>query len=250
VSSVVLDGIAGALGAAPGRALLDIGGGTGNYAAALREQGWIPTILDASPQMRGVAEAKGVPVIAGEATSLPFADVTFDAVSMISMLHQVGDWRRALREARRVLRSDGSLAVMLLTAENIREVTWAFDLFPIMRERALPHRPSQRDLLDELPDATITPFWLQDLSDASIGALCAFPDAMLHPRLRRQTSFFEYLEREQPQQLKAGLKELRAALKDGRSPVQERADARRRLGDGSIISWQRPPGLHRHDHAR
>lgn len=238
VSGAVLSAVTAALASAPGRVLLDVGGGTGNYAAALRAHGWAPLLLDASPQMRQVAQGKGLPAVPGEAESLPFGAATFDAVTMISMLHHVGNWRQALAEARRVLRPGGCLLVMLLTADHIREVSWAFDLFPAMREFALPHRPSLDQLRRELPGATVTPFWFDDLSDASIGALCAFPEAMLDPDLRRQTSFFGRLERDHPRHLETGLVTLSSWLASGRRPEQERAEARRRLGDGSVIAWQ------------
>lgn len=241
VSTAVLDAVTQALAGAPGRVLLDVGGGTGNYAVALRAQGWAPLLIDASPQMRQVAQGKGLPAVPGEAVSLPFGDATFDAVTMISMLHQVGDWRQALAEARRVLRPQGCLAVVLLTADHIQEVSWAYDLFPAMRELALPHRPSLAQLHRELPGATVTSVWFDDLSDASIAALCAFPEAMLDPGLRRQTSFFGRLERDHPGQLQAGLTTLRSWLGSGRRPEQERAQARSRLGDASVIAWQATP---------
>lgn len=240
VSGDVLSAVLGAMEGAPGRQLLDIGGGTGNYAAALRERGWAPTVMDASPQMRQYAAAKGLPALAGEATALPFADGTYDAVTMISMLHQVADWRAALAEARRVLRPGGRLAVEGLTADHLRQVTWAYDLFPTMREFALPSRPTVAEMLKELPGATVTPLWFSDLGDASIGALCAHPEAMLNPQRRRQTSFFERMERDHPEELAAGLSCLRSRLSEGRRPEQERAEARQRLGDAVVIGWTAP----------
>jgi SAM-dependent methyltransferase len=160
---------------------------------------------------------------------------------MISMLHQVGNWQQALAEARRVLRPNGCLAVMLLTADHIREVSWAYDLFPAMREFALPHVPSLAELRRELPSARVIPFWFDDLSDASIAALCAFPEAMLDADLRRQNSFFGRLQRDHPRQLETGLNTLRLWLDSGRRPEQERAEARSRLGDGCVIAWQATP---------
>ena len=238
----VLGAVTQALAGAPGCVLLDVGSGTGNYAMALRAQGWAPLLIDASPQMRQVAQGKGLPAVPGEAERLPFGDATFDAVTMISMLHQVADWGQALAEARRVLRPKGCLAVMLLTADHIQEVSWAYDLFPAMRELALPHRPSLAQLHRELPGSTVIPVWFDDLSDASIATLCAFPEAMLDPGLRRQTSFFGRLERDHPSQLQAGLTPLRSWLGSGRRPEQERAEARGRLGDASVIAWQATPG--------
>jgi DNA-binding transcriptional MerR regulator len=239
VSPDVLRAITAAIAVAPGRTLLDVGGGTGNYAAALRDVGWSPTIVDASPEMRQAAELKGLATVAGDATHLPFADGTFDALTMISMLHQVADWKAAFAEAQRVLRADGVLAVMGLTADHLREVTWAFDLFPSMRSFALDRRPTLEQLQTQLPGCSTTPIWFSDLSDASIGALCAHPEAMLDEDRRRQTSFFERLERDNPDELRAGLRTLETWLASGRRPEQGRDEARQRLGDASVIVWRK-----------
>ena len=240
VSPDVLAAVNSALQGAPGRALLDVGGGTGNYAAALRDLGWTPTVLDASPAMRDAAEAKGLVAMAGEATRLPFADESFDAAILISMLHQVSDWPAALREVQRVLRDEGRLAIVGLASDHLREVSWAYDLFPSMRAFALARRPSLADMAARLPGAAVAPIWFSDLSDASIGALCAHPEAMLDPDLRRQTSFFERLERDHPEEHDSGLATLREWLASGRRPEQERQEARTRLGDASVISWHKP----------
>ena len=45
-SPSVLGPLRDALAGAPGRELVDIGGGTGNYAQALREDGWDPVVID------------------------------------------------------------------------------------------------------------------------------------------------------------------------------------------------------------
>lgn len=63
VSAAVLGAVTEALVGAPGRVLLDVGGGTGNYALALRAR---LLLIDASPQMRQVAHGKGLPVVNGQ----------------------------------------------------------------------------------------------------------------------------------------------------------------------------------------
>lgn len=230
------------LAAAPGRTLWDVGGGTGNYAEAMRAAGWSATVVDVSPDMRSQAVAKGLDVLAGDACALPGADDSVDAVMMVSMLHQVEDWRQALREAARVLRPGGVLAVIGLTAEHLTDVTWAFDLFPSMRDFAASRRPSADDLMSVLPGCEIHPLWFRDLADASIAALCAVPESMLDERLRRQTSFFERMERDNPAELAAGLSRLRAMLDQGRSPLDDRRAARDRWGDVSLLTWRAVAG--------
>jgi SAM-dependent methyltransferase len=44
-----------------------------------------------------------------DAAALPFADASFDVVLSFAMLHHVGNWRRAVAEAIRVLRPGGRL---------------------------------------------------------------------------------------------------------------------------------------------
>jgi SAM-dependent methyltransferase len=190
--------------------------------------------------MRRQAAAKGLRVLPGDATALPFGNESHDAVMMVSMLHQVEDWRQALSEARRVLRPGGRLAIMLLTADHLEQVTWAFSLFPSMRTFAAQRRPSIAEILSELSEAHIEPFWFTDLQDASIAALCAHPATMLDERIRRQTSFFERLERDNPAELAAGLAQLRAQLARGDSPLSKRKAAREQLGDACVIAWNKP----------
>ncbi|WP_415647014.1 MerR family transcriptional regulator [Stackebrandtia soli] len=239
-SPSILDGLTRYLSGAPGPVLWDIGGGTGNYAVAMRDAGWDPTIVDVSADMREEAARKGLPVIAADATALPSVDGTVDAVVMVSMLHQVDDWRAALAETARVLRPGGRLAVMVLTADHLREVTWAYDLFPSMRRFAVDRRMSLAELSGALDGAEVVPLWFTDMEDASIAALCAHPTTILDERLRRQTSFFERMERDNPAELAGGLATLRRMLDRGESPLEERSEARSRLGDASLLTWTKP----------
>jgi len=74
----------------------------------------------------------------------------------------------------------------LLTAEHLREVTWTYWWFPSMSTCALAQRPTLEQLLDQLPGGEAIPLEINDLEDASIAALCRFPE---HPRsghLRRR----------------------------------------------------------------
>lgn len=87
-----------ALAGAPGRRLADAGGGTGNYAAALAAEGWAPVVVDCSLAMLAQAASKGLEAVEADAERLLFADGTFDAVMLVSMLHHVEDPFRALAE--------------------------------------------------------------------------------------------------------------------------------------------------------
>ena len=88
-SPSVLGPLRDALAGVPGPVLIDVGGGTGNYAAALRSAGVAPTVSDLSDAMLRVARSKDLPVVRADAGDLPFATGAADAVILISMLHHV-----------------------------------------------------------------------------------------------------------------------------------------------------------------
>lgn len=92
-SPSVLAPLLEALAGAPGPDLLDVGGGTGNYALALREHGFAPVVVDLSAEMLAHAAAKGLETRLGDATALPFPDRSADAAALVSMIHHVPDWR-------------------------------------------------------------------------------------------------------------------------------------------------------------
>ena len=229
-SPSVLGPLREALAGAPGRRLLDVGGGTGNYAMALREEGWEPVVLDRSPAMLERAAAKGLETREADAQALPLPDACADAVAMVSMLHHVDDRSRALAEARRVLRPGGRLAVMVYTREDIEDL-WFHDLFPSTRAWMDASHPRLADLLAELPGARRIPVVFRDLEDASLAALAAHPDRVLDDRWRRQTSYFERLERDHPDELRAGLERLRDDLAAGRGPSAR--------GGASMLAWRK-----------
>ena len=101
-----------ALESAPGRRLLDIGGGTGNYAVALKRDGWEPAVVDRSRQMLARAAAKGLETVHADAQRLPFADQSMRAILMTNVLHHIPDARRFFAEASRCVRPGGRLLMI------------------------------------------------------------------------------------------------------------------------------------------
>lgn len=206
-SPSVLGMLREALAGAPGPALLDIGGGTGNYAQALTDEGWQPLVADRSPEMLAQAKSKGLATVRVDATELPFADDSFDATMLVAMIHHVDQPERALAEARRVLRPGGRLALMAFTREDIEE-SWCMDYFPASRPWMYETHPPLRELLAALPGARRIPVVYRDLQDGSMAALLGHPEKLLEPERRSQTSFFERMERDHPNDLRAGLQRL------------------------------------------
>lgn len=103
----------------PGQRILDVATGTGRLARELDESGAEVVALDFSWNM--LAAGKAAEQRAGEAplawlngdgTALPFADATFDAVTISFGLRNLPDPRAGLREFARVLKPGGRVVVM------------------------------------------------------------------------------------------------------------------------------------------
>ena len=227
-SPSVLEPLRSALAGAPGRRLLDVGGGTGNYALALRDEGWGPIVCDRSPDMLARAAAKGLETVEADAQQLPFADASFDAVMCVSMLHHVEDPALALAEQRRVLRAGGRGALMTFAREDI-EHAWYNDYFPSTRAWMDASHPRLAELLDLLPGAQRIEVVFRDLEDASLAALTAYPEKVLDAGWRRQTSYFERLARDHPDEHASGLERLRADIEAGNPP--------RGKGTATVLAW-------------
>jgi SAM-dependent methyltransferase len=92
--------------------LLDVGAGTGELSRVLAaESGGDVVCLDADPRLLDVARAEtGLPVVAGDATRLPFATDAFDRVVCQALLVNLPDPEAALREFTRV--SSGLVAAV------------------------------------------------------------------------------------------------------------------------------------------
>ena len=95
--------LAGLLGEGNGP-LLDVGCGTGGYAAGLAALGWSYTGVDASEDMLRRAGEKGLRVVRADATALPFEDESFDAAVSVFTHTDVDDFAGLVREVVRVLR--------------------------------------------------------------------------------------------------------------------------------------------------
>jgi SAM-dependent methyltransferase len=99
--------------------LYDVGGGSGHYAGWLAEQGYTVHLLDPVPDH--ARAAAGHPhlasAVAGDARALPWPDHSADAVLLMGPLYHLTnreDRLQCLREARRVLRSDGILFAVVI----------------------------------------------------------------------------------------------------------------------------------------
>lgn len=227
-SPSVLRSLRNALEGAPGRRLADLGGGTGNYALALRREGWEPVVVDRSAEMLTRAAAKGLETVQADAQRLPFEDESFHAATMISMLHHVEDRGAALAEARRILTTGGRLVLLGFTGEDAATL-WILDYFPSSRPWIEATHPPRAAILEALPDAGFFTFEFEDMADASLAALAADPERVLVAGERRETSYFERMHRDHADELRAGLERLREDIANGCAP--------RHAGTATVLSW-------------
>ncbi|WCO65549.1 methyltransferase domain-containing protein [Iamia majanohamensis] len=237
-SPSVLAPLRAALGDRPG-SLVDVGGGTGNYARALADEGWRPVVLDRNAGMLGRAASKQLPVALGDASALPVADGSVDAVVFVSMLHHVPDWQAALAEARRVVRPGGVVAVMAFTREQV-DVHWVLGYLPATLAHFAGLHQTRDELLGALPGAVEHPVLYEDVVDGSVAALCRRPELLLDPEVRAQTSLFEWAETHTPDELADGMARLEADLAAGVRPQDADPGRRAALGDASVLAWRRP----------
>ena len=97
------------------RDILDLATGSGDLALAMQRglPGARIVAADFSPEMLTVAREKGVAnTVVADALQLPFANASFDAVTVAFGLRNMADWGRALMEMSRVLRDRGHLLVL------------------------------------------------------------------------------------------------------------------------------------------
>jgi len=100
------------LAASPGPAVLDAGAGSGTFTNRLAARGFEVTSTDVTEEALDVLRSRvSGAVERADATSLPFAANSFDAVILAEVLEHVENDSAALGEAARVLRSGGVLGV-------------------------------------------------------------------------------------------------------------------------------------------
>lgn len=114
-----------ALGKEPLGRLLDIGTGTGRMAELLADRASHVAALDRSPEMLRLARARlqrlpaeSWELVQGDFGALPFEPATFDTVVLHQVLHYAHEPAYPLREAARVCRPGGRIAIIDLAAHE------------------------------------------------------------------------------------------------------------------------------------
>ncbi|GAA3818630.1 demethylmenaquinone methyltransferase [Cellulomonas soli] len=140
-----------AVAAEPGQTVLDLAAGTGTSSEPLADAGVRVVPCDLSTGMLAVGKRRrpDLSFVAGDALHLPFADASFDAVTISFGLRNVTDVPAALAEMMRVTRPGGRLVVC-----EFSRPTWApfRTVYTEYLMRALP--PVARAVSKE-PDAYV-----------------------------------------------------------------------------------------------
>lgn len=124
--------------ARPGEIAIDLAGGTGDIALALAATGAGVLAVDPSPEMMQSGQARPgaerVGWIAAEAESLPFADSSFDLLTISFGIRNTTRVEAALREIARVLKPGGRFYCL----EFSTPVAWLRPFYGLWSRTAIP----------------------------------------------------------------------------------------------------------------
>lgn len=100
--------------------LLEVGCGTGLILSRLRDAARTARGIDISPGMVQKARERGLDVVLGSATALPFRDESFDFVCSFKVLAHIPDIGKALSEIARVTKPGGKMALEFYNPLSLR----------------------------------------------------------------------------------------------------------------------------------
>lgn len=116
----------------PGSSLLDVACGTGDLSIQMFETiGGRVVGLDFCRPMLDIARGKtdSVSFVEGDALKLPFADQTFDAVTIAFGLRNLADTAEGLEELRRVTKAGGWLAILEFSKPKSRSFRRLYEFY-------------------------------------------------------------------------------------------------------------------------
>lgn len=189
----------------PGRRVLNVGAGTGNYEPLDRD------VVALEPSMAMLAQrTNGVPAVQGVAERLPFADDSFDVAMGVLTVHHWPDRTAGLREARRVAKRQ----VFIVYDLSITAGFWFHEFWPTVATAGWEiDAPTPEELGRTLDVIDVRP-WLvsSTCTDGVTGAYWNRPERYLDPNVQRSMSTFARLD---PDERAEGNERLRVALDDG-----------------------------------
>jgi SAM-dependent methyltransferase len=186
--------------------VLNVGAGTGSYELDDREL----IAVDPSSTMIAQRPPGSAPVVQSRAETLPFKDLSFDAVMAVLTVHHWADQPKGLAECRRVARD----RVVLLTIDaQVMAQHWLFNYFPSMLRMDRSVFPALGLLAAAFASSEVVTVPIPgDCRDGFLGAFWKRPSAYLDPAVRAGISTFSKLS---PLDLTAGLDRLRDDIASG-----------------------------------
>jgi SAM-dependent methyltransferase len=155
----------------PGMTVVDIGAGTGVFAAAFSDWfGLAVAAVEPSAAMRAqIPRRPGIEVLDGHASALPLPDLSADGAWLSLVLHHIPDLDAAAREIRRVLRPGAPVLIRQGYPDRIDPAcTFPWEFFP-ETARSISTFPSsgqacqafasagfRRDALEQVPETLIS----------------------------------------------------------------------------------------------
>jgi ubiquinone/menaquinone biosynthesis C-methylase UbiE len=205
------------LGPPENGAVIEVGAGTGNYAAALAKRGYRVVAVEPSVTMRSQAEnVAGVRWVEAMAERLPLLDGCADGVLCVMALHHFADVEAALSEMGRV--SGGGPIVIFTFEPRAGEAFWFAEYFPELWRKAHEAFPPLGEVVGLLERITgkrveVSEFPLpHDLQDGFAAAGWRRPQTYLDAGARAAMSCFALADRSVVEE---GLRHLRRDLDSG-----------------------------------
>ncbi len=190
----------------PGRSVLNVGAGSGNYEPRDRN------VVAAEPSWRMIEQRqkRTTQVVRAEGERLPFGDLVFDVATAILTVHHWSNRPLGLREMRRVARRQVVFFYESLATHNF----WGLDYFPAALDLPTEADPPGAELLSahlnvrEIRTVLVP----KDCRDGFGTAFWARPEAYLDPEVQAGMS---WLAMQSPEDLALGSARLRADLDSG-----------------------------------
>lgn len=196
--------------------IADIGAGTGNYATAIKDHGYLVYAVEPSREMQMQSNDKNMIWINSSAEDIDMPSDAVDGVIVINALHHFGDLRKVFDEIKRIIK-DGPLLIFTFDPEVCRSI-WLYDYWPQARKYIDDNYikfNSLTDLLSRmfLSDIEVSTFEVpDDFRDIFSSAAWKHPSLLLESDARRAMSLFNCMDQKSMQE---GLKRLHVDIHSG-----------------------------------
>lgn len=221
--------------------ILDMGCGTGNYAAAIQQIAARVIGIDASMGMLERARAKfpGIHFVKGDITSLPFSSEIFDGALAIQVLHHIKGKELFVREAYRVLRKGACLAIDSCSHQQLRTF-WLYHYFPKGLDLDLARIPDCDEIASLLEKAGFSNVSIE-ISYTDIAVEHEKPEHYLDKNYRDGQSTFCLLTEED---IELGCRKIREGIASGaiESVIRQFETKEMKAGGSCIIFGRKRSG--------